>query len=173
MFPDSAIASSLKCGEMKSSYLINHGVAPHFKSLLSQKIKCESQEFVLLFDGSMNYRTQSKQMDFHVRIWEEAEVRTRYYHSEFMGHVTAEDMMGIFESATSDLDLRHLIQLSMDGPSMNWKFYDLIQSRLQIDNNKSMLNTGSCGLYIVHGAFKHGVEACGWNIDDFLRSVHG
>ena len=89
MFPDSAIASSFKCGEMKSSYLINHGVAPHFKSLLSQEIKCEPQEFVLLFDESMNSRTQSKQMDFHVRIWEGAEVRTRYYHSEFMGHATA------------------------------------------------------------------------------------
>jgi len=70
------------CGEMKSSYIINHGLAPHFKSLLSQKIKCEPHEFVLLFDESMNSKTQNKQMDFHVRIW--AEVRTRYYHSEFM-----------------------------------------------------------------------------------------
>jgi len=80
----------LNCGEMKSSYIINHGLAPHFKSLLSQKIKCEPREFVLLFDESMNLKTQNKQMDFHVRIWEGAEVRTRYYHSEFMGHATAD-----------------------------------------------------------------------------------
>ena len=172
MFPDSAIASAFQCGEMKSSYIINHGVAPHFKSLLSQKVKCEPSEFVLLFDESMNSKTQNKQMDFHVRIWEGAEVRTRYYHSEFMGHATAEDMITTFETGTSDLDLGQLIQLSMDGPNVNWKFYDLVQHRLQRDNNKSMLNTGSCGLHIVHGAFKHGVEALTWNIDEFLRSVH-
>jgi hypothetical protein len=95
MFPDSAIAKSFKCGETKSSYLINHGAAPYFKSLLSQKIKSEPCEFVLLFDESMNSKTQNKQMDFHVRIWEGQEVRTRYYHSEFMGHATAEDMVSV------------------------------------------------------------------------------
>ena len=35
-----------------------------------------------------------------------------------------------------------------------------------------MLNIGSCGLNVLHGAFKHGVDASGWNIDEFLRSVH-
>jgi len=59
---------------MKSSYIINHGLAPHFKLLLSQKIKCEPHEFVLLFDESIYSKTQNKQMDFHMRIWEGAEV---------------------------------------------------------------------------------------------------
>lgn len=35
-----------------------------------------------------------------------------------------------------------------------------------------MLNTGSCGLHIIHGAFMHGVEPSGWNVDEFLKSVH-
>ena len=104
----------------------------------------------------MNSKTQNKQMDFHVRIWEGKEVRTRYYHSEFMGHATAADMDSVFEMATSDLHLTNLLQLSMNGPNVNWKFYDTIQSRLQKEGNQSMLNTGSCGLHIVHGAFKHG-----------------
>jgi len=55
-------------------------------------------------------------MDFHARIWERAEVRTRYYHSEFMEHSTADDMITIFETATSDLDLKI------------WKFYDMVQA---------------------------------------------
>ena len=74
MFPDSAIASAFKCGEMKSAYLINHGIAPHFKSLLSEKLKSGSCEFVLLFDESMNSKMQNKQMDFHVLLWEGQEV---------------------------------------------------------------------------------------------------
>jgi len=92
----------------------------------------------------MNSKTQNKQMDFHARIWEGAEVRTRYYHSEFIGHAAAYNMVIVFETATSDLDLSDLLQLSMDGINVNLKFGDMVQLRLQKDNNKSMLNTGSC-----------------------------
>jgi len=53
-------------------------------------------------------------------------------------------LQAVFETATLDLDLSNLLQLSMDGPNVNWKFYDMVQLRLQKDNNKSMLNTGSC-----------------------------
>ena len=77
MFPDSNIAASFKCGENKSSYLINHGIAPYFTSLLCDKLKDKDCQFVLLFDESLNYKNQRKQMDFHVRIWEGQEVRTR------------------------------------------------------------------------------------------------
>jgi hypothetical protein len=162
MFPDSAIASSFKCGEVKSAYLINHGVAPYFKTLLSEKIKCEPKEFVLLVDESINSKIQSKQNDFHVRIWEGPEVRTRYYNSEVMGHATAEDMVNVFETTTSNLDLSDMLQISMDGPNVNWKFYELAHSKLQKEKNKSMLNIGSCGLHVLHGAFKHGVDASGF-----------
>ena len=96
---------------MKSAYVINHGPAPHFKSLLSQKLNSDGCEFVLLFDESMNSKTQNKQMDFHVHLWEGQEVVTRYYHSEFMGHTTAADMDTVFEKATCDLHYRqHCVQ---------------------------------------------------------------
>ena len=34
----------------------------------------------------------------------------------------------------------------------------------------SMVN--SSHFKILHGAFKHGVEASGWNVDEFLKSIH-
>jgi len=37
-------------------------------------------------------------------------------------------------------------------------FYGLVHFRLHQKTNKSMLDTGSCGLHIVHSAFKHGVD---------------
>jgi len=65
-----------------------------------------------------------------------------------------------------------MLQLSMDGPNVNWKFHDLVDSQLRKDNGTSLLNIGSCGLHIVHGAFKHGVAASGWSVDEFLMSLH-
>jgi len=37
-----------------------------------------------------------------------------YSHSEFMGHAMAEDTISAFETATSDLHLSDLIQISID-----------------------------------------------------------
>ena len=63
-----------------------------------------------------------------------------------MEHATAEKMVSVFGTAASDLHLGNLLQLSMDGPHVNWKWCDLIQSKLQKDCHKSVLNTESCGL---------------------------
>jgi len=42
---------------------------------------------------------------------------------EFIGHATADNMVTVFETATtSDPDLSDLLQLSMDGPDVNLKF---------------------------------------------------
>lgn len=59
MFPDSSIAAQFMCGEKKSAYLTVFGLAPHFRTLLKQKI---DSKFVLLFDESLNKKNQKKQM---------------------------------------------------------------------------------------------------------------
>ena len=59
MFPDSVIAYNFKCGEVKGAYLINHEIAPYFKSLLINKLKNDSHDFVLLFDKSMKSKIKN------------------------------------------------------------------------------------------------------------------
>ena len=51
----------------------------------------------------------------------------------------------------------------MDGPNTNWKLRDeLIMDRTISDPEISQLiNVGSCGLHVVHGAFKAGATATG------------
>ena len=61
----------------------------------------------------------------------------------------------------------------MDGPSTNWKLYDeLSKDRANSDPDlPELINVGSCGLHIIHGAFKRGAVATGWHIDNLLRSL--
>ena len=73
------------------------GLFHTFKSLLKEKIK-SSDGYVLLFDESLNHELQKRQMDFHVRVWNDDKVETRYYNSEFLGHASAEDMLEKFLS---------------------------------------------------------------------------
>ena len=72
MFPDSRIASQFSCGEKKCAYLICFGLAPHFKQLLKDVVKKE-EAYVLMFDESLNSVCQSKQMDIHIRSWNQNE----------------------------------------------------------------------------------------------------
>ena len=59
------------------------------------------------------------------------------------------------------------MQISMDGPATN-----LLQERAESDLDLPILiNLGSCGIHVVHGGFKSGVEATGWQLDSLLRSM--
>ena len=90
------------------------------------------------------------------------------------GHATAEDLVlhfrhGVFESG---LSIKCIVQISMDGSNVNWKFYKQIRIQLQEEYSTSLINIGSCGLHIVHNAFKAGVTASGWIISSFLTSLY-
>lgn len=84
MFPDSQIARQFACGERKAAYCCAFGLAEHFKKLLQNSV---SGPFVVLFDESLNTKMQEKQMDVHVRFWNDQtnQVATRYFNSEFLG----------------------------------------------------------------------------------------
>lgn len=73
MLPDSDIAKKMSCGATKCAYLVNHGIAPHFAKLLADRVKQQS-DIVICFDESMNGQLQTKQMDIHVRLWDNDQV---------------------------------------------------------------------------------------------------
>ena len=169
MFPDSEIASKFSCGERKANYIMRSGLAPHFQNIQMKSLK-EVSAFVLLFDESYNPVTKDKQMDIHVHYWSTANaISSRYVTSVFMGHGRSDDLLTHFLSVTEDLNLSKALQVSMDGPNVNWAFYNQLQKKIKLDHNTQMLNVGSCGLHIIHGAFKHGV--CNWDMTSLLRSV--
>ena len=80
MFPDSEIAKQFACGGQKAAYITVFGLAEHFKKLLKESVK---GPFVVLFDESLNKKMQEKQMDIHIRYWNNlsSEVTTRYFGS--------------------------------------------------------------------------------------------
>lgn len=172
MFPDSAIAKTFACGATKSMYICTHGLAPHFKHLLCKKLSSDREDYVLLFDESLNRKTQSKQCDFHVRLWDGDKVVTRFYDSKFMGHATALDLKSVYERSTENLPKENMVQISMDGPNVNWSFYSKVDKSLQDTHNVHLINIGSCGLHIAHGAFLKGVEGTDWKVGSILQSMH-
>ena len=171
MFPDSSIAQHMSCGPTKLSYLISFGIAPYFRDLLLADLK-QTSCFVVSFDESFNHELQKEQMDFTVRYFKNNKVESRYLTSLFLGHTTAKDLKK-FEEATEQLDMKKLLQISMDGPNVNWKLLDTIaEDRSSNEQYPILLNVGSCSLHVVHGAFRNGIKQTNWEIDLLLRSLH-
>ncbi len=84
------------------------------------------------FDKCMNKISRTEQIDFIVRYWDidTGQVSVRYLGSEFLGHATAADLLTHFKDGITQLDPKRLLQVSMDGPSVNWKVYtDLARER--------------------------------------------
>lgn len=172
MFDDSEIAKSFKLSKTKCGYLINYGLAPHFQDILNQSIS-SSPYFIISFDESMNKVLQNEQMDLTVRFWDDnaKHVRTRYYKSCFLNRPNAQNLLTCLLEATKSLPHKRLLQISMDGPSTNWKVLELLNQKRTEDEDPTMVNIGSCGLHIVHGAFKTGMESSDWKIAKLLKSM--
>ena len=171
MFPDSAVASRFSCGEKKCAYLSTFGIRPYFQSLLLSKVK-SANEYVLLFDESLNANLQSKQLDIHIRFWEGSHVSSRFYTSEFLGHADADCLHEKLLDCCTTIGKAGLLQMSMDGPNVNWKTYELLSTSIEEETKKKMLNIGSCGLHIIHNAFRSGSMETNWEVGQTLSSLY-
>lgn len=175
MFPDSDIAQNFSCGPTKLSYSAVFGLAPYFQDELHRRLD-KVKIYSISFDESFNSYSKNEQMDLIVRYFDEDKelVVNRYLGSEFLGHTTAKDLLEKFEKGVSKLDGAKMIQVGMDGPNSNLKFLrDLVSKReLEMPDAPSLLDIGTCGLHVVHGAFRTGINATDWKLDSILRSLY-
>ena len=78
---------------------------------------------------------------------------------------------GNYALVLSDLKLEKLLQISMDGPNVNW---DVLKCHSQYREEKELTQLviiGSCGLHVVNGAFRTGMKETNWDIHKVLHAV--
>ena len=71
-------------------------------------------------------------------------------------NANAENLLECLLEATDEVQSAKLIGMSMDGPSVNWKLFGLLNEERTKKNEREIIDTGSCSLHIVNGAFKWG-----------------
>jgi hypothetical protein len=151
MFPDSGIATRFQLGETKCSYVIKHGLAPHFHEVLIDRLKnCE--DYVLCFDESLNKVSQKGQMDMVVRYFDcnTNRVANQYYNSAFLDHATSAVLLQSFLSGLRPLVPNNLLQVSMDGPNVNHCFLQNLKEKMDEDSPDGKKNwTLVCVVYML------------------------
>ena len=116
-------------------------------------------------------------MDVHVIFFDsnKQEVVRSFIGSHFMGHARAEDTFASLKEVHKDLDLVHnLVQVSVDGLSINWKTVEITEDhwKIQDPNCPNLIVIGGCGLHVVHGAYGAGQNATDWSLDKFLKAIY-
>lgn len=132
MFTDSEIAKNMKLQKDKLSYMIVYGLAPYFAGVLDALIS--SSDFIVLgFDESFNKVSNKQQMDLGIRFWNtnENRVHVRFVTSVFLHNTTAEDLLKGIKTCIKETNLQKIVQLSMDGPNVNFKVQRLLNEELK------------------------------------------
>ena len=134
-------------------YFMNFGIAPVFESSLIDSVK-KAEVFVALCDSS-NEQTQNCEMDILRRCFDDigSMVKVCYLTSNFMGHSAHTDLYGEFSSALKEFDGNKLLQISMDGPNVNFKFLndiakDHVANEQHANEQHELIFIGTCGLHV-------------------------
>ena len=169
MFPDSKAAEEFSMSSSKISYIVNHGLAPYFKTILKDEIT-KSDCYIVSSGERLNDMTQTCQMDLHFRHWDvNDKVKVKYWTSAFLGHSAAFDLLTHFNENLSGFDSSRMFQVFMDGSSTNWKFLDDLDKHRKGNEMSQPINIGSCSLHVIHGAFKTAIESTTWDIKETLK----
>ena len=105
-------------------------------------------------------------------MWElqDHRVKVRYWDSTFLGHSQHTDLLTHYNDSIMKIDSSKIVEVSMDGPSVNHLFYDkLVKHRTDIQITQLMVSIGSCGIHIVHGAFKTAFEKTSWGMKGIIK----
>ncbi|KAH8033685.1 hypothetical protein HPB51_015307 [Rhipicephalus microplus] len=121
---------------------------------------------VVCFDETLNKVTQKQQMDVLIRYWDAADdsVKTRYLTSCFMGHTCTEDLASAFRQAVEEIKGSKILQVSMDGLNVNFKFLWSLKEELRVSDESHVLDIRCSGLHAINGAYKAGHVASGWDL---------
>ena len=131
-----------------------------YHKLLISEVK-ESPFFTLCFDESLNPVLQNCQMNCGVWYWDEKRgiSKVRYLDSKLLNRPNSKNLYEKLLEVLSEpkIGLEKMIQLSMDGPYVNWEVLKfLIEKRAEM-GFPDLLDIGSCGLHISWGfPDKHG-----------------
>ena len=91
--------------------------------------------------------------------------------SEFLHRPKAEILGNSFSSALKHLDQQNLLQLSMDGPSVNWNVLDIVSEKRNENEFEQLLVIGSYSQHLLHGVFKNDGTITKWDLGEILKSV--
>ena len=93
-------------------------------------------------------------------------LRTRYLDSQFLDKPNADNLLECINEAIKGLEQDKLLQLDMDGPSVNWNVLEMLNDSLVEKGFTKTIDIGSYAQHIVHGSLDKILKAMFWWLHD-------
>ena len=97
---------------------------------------------MILYDESINKVLQNEQIDLQARYWDynERQVLTRYSDSKFLNRPNSTNLHTTLSASLAKLSEKQLLQITMDGPNVNWSVLGLIDEECSKQEFPDMIN---------------------------------
>ena len=174
--PKSAVWPKVKLGRTKHSYVITHGLFPHFHSMIVKDLSL-SHGFTLMIDAA-TFKQQglSQHCEIKVRFWSEkyGEVQDAFLDFNTVGHETAAiQVENIKKSLEKDgLTLANVLQLSRDNPNVMKSVFTKLKIEAATAGNPKLFDA-PCYLHPTHTAFRKAVTSLETDLSDILTDLFG
>lgn len=74
-------------------------------------------------------------------------VSTKFFTS-FLGRAISHNITEAFKEVLTPLNMKSILQISMDGSNVNHKFFKVLKAELESEHGPEILNVGTCGFHI-------------------------
>ena len=175
MFLDSKIAESYQEQQTKVKYVLQFDTVPYIRKKLLVEVK--DQAFCFKFDESTTEQEEKKYNAYSTYYSLcQKERLTFYYGSLFIDHCAAEDLIKHFYEFMGRYvsNVRILLNIGMDGPSVNKKFKRKLLESLAKNESENFIFIGTYSLLITNNAFGEGMTTLREvvNLDPFVTDLH-
>lgn len=88
-------------------------------------------------------------------------VISHHLQTSYIDHARAEDLLQCINQAIGSFNLTkdRLVMLGSDGPNVNKKVFNLLNTDLEQVRGKGLLQVGTCNIHICHNSFLKGNKA--------------
>ena len=172
----SAVWPKIKLGRDKHSYMITHGLLPHFHNMIVKDLRLSHGFVMIIYAATFKQQGLSQHCEIKVIFWSEkyGEVQDAFLDFNTVGHETAAiQVENIKKSLEKDgLTLANVLQLSRDNPNVMKSVFTKLKIEAAAAGNPNLFDA-PCYIHPTHTAFRKAVTSLETDLSDILTDLFG
>ena len=172
---ESDVFKKMSLKEDKVSYIISHGLFPHFMKKTVDAVRKSPGVSLCTYGSTFKQKGLSTHIDIGVRYWDESagEVVDDFLDFHSVGHEPADLQVRLILASLEKANIHQskVVCLSRDNPNVMKRVFKLLEESFRAANNPKLVDA-PCLLHPTHTSFQKAMLALDENIGSLLANIH-